>query len=57
MYKQATSGYQMQLSTMTLGNLGESTTMCKQANLRVYDTITLWCPAGTSIKRLEKFGL
>lgn len=37
--------------------MGESSKVCKANNLRVYDSITLWCPAGTNIRKLEKFGL
>lgn len=54
---QATGELQKQLSEWTLGNLGESTQVCKQANLRLYDTIKLWCPSGTKIQKLQHFGL
>ena len=57
MSAQATGDLQKALGEWTLGNLGESTKVCKSNNLRVYDTLTLWCPAGTNIRRLEKFGL
>jgi len=49
MSKQATGMVQQYLSEWTLGNLGESSQVCKQNNLRLYDTMTLWCPSGTRI--------
>lgn len=57
MSKQATGSIQESLSVWTLGNLGESSLICKKNNLRLYDTIPIWCPAGTKIKTLEEFGL
>lgn len=48
----------MFLTQWVLGNLGESQQACKQSNLKVYDTMTLWCPGGTFIQEpLVKFGL
>ena len=49
MSKQATGAAQTYLSEWMLGNLGESSEVCKQKNLRLYDTLTLWCPSGTKI--------
>jgi hypothetical protein len=57
MSRQATGSLQAKLSQWTLGNLGESSDVCKSNNLRLYDTMTLWCPSGTKIKKLKKFGL
>ena len=57
MSQQAAGQLQAYLSEWTLGNLGESSLVCKQNNLRLYDTLTLWCPSGTKIQSLEMFGL
>lgn len=57
MSKQATGIIQQKLGKWTLGNLGESSMVCKENNLRLYDTMTLWCPSGTTIQTLEEFGL
>ena len=57
MSRQATGSLQARLSEWTLGNLGESSNVCKSNNLRLYDTMTLWCPSGTRIKKLKQFGL
>jgi hypothetical protein len=54
---QATSTWQEYLSEWTLGNVGESSYQCKQRDLKIYDTIELWCPAGSKITAVEKFGL
>jgi len=55
--KQATGTLQMQLSEWTLGNIGESSYSCKQRNVKIFDTIDLWCPSGTLIRKLVNFGL
>lgn len=49
MSKQAAGSFQTFLSEFTLGNLGESSQVCKHSDLRLYDTLTLWCPSGTKI--------
>ena len=54
---QASSSLQEYLSEWTLGNIGESSYQCKQRNLKIYDSIELWCPSGSKISSLEKFGL
>ena len=55
--KQATGSTQAALSEWTLGNIGETSYQCKQRDLKLYDTMTLWCPSGTKIRTLERFGL
>ena len=55
--KQATGQLQQYLSQWTLGNLGESSQVCKENNLRLYNTMTLWCPSGTKMQSLLQFGL
>ena len=40
-----------------MGNLGEASYQCAARNLKVYDTIALWCPAGTKIQSIQRFGL
>jgi hypothetical protein len=57
MSKQANGYIQQRLGEYTLGNLGESSQVCKSNNLRVYDTVRLWCPSGTKISELQQFGL
>ena len=37
--------------------MGESSYQCKQRDLKIYDTIELWCPSGSKITAVEKFGL
>ena len=57
MSEQATDQLQKTLAEWTIGNLGEASYQCVSRNLKVYDTIGLWCPAGTKIQSIQKFGL
>ena len=44
-------------SHFTIGKLGESTVICKQANLMKTDVLDLACPMGTTLKVITEFGL
>lgn len=57
MSEQATDTLQKTLAEWTVGNLGEASYQCVSRNLKLYGTITLWCPAGTKIQSIQKFGL
>ena len=57
MSEQATDQLQRTLAEWTIGNLGEASYQCISRNLKVYDTISLWCPAGTKIQSIQTFGL
>ena len=53
----ASTEWQKVLSEWTIGNLGESSRVCKERDVRLYDTMKIQCPPGTIIQSLDQFGL
>jgi len=45
------------LTTLTLGNLGDTSFLCAQQDLRAQQTMALECPEGALLYHLEEFGI
>lgn len=44
-------------SRWTLGNLGDDQVKCYQTDVTNFNSIQLWCPAGSKIDKITTFGL
>ena len=54
---QATGWINEKLTEWTLGSIGDQSYQCKKRDLKIYDSINLWCPAGSVMDEIMQFGL
>ena len=54
---QASSQIKEYLSEHTIGNIGESALLCHKRDVKRYENMNLWCPDGSRLKTIKKFGL